>query len=387
MSIATSPSRAGSLTEPRDSLAGADFTARHLLVILVAALAVLGLIMVPSSATTARPSFQHQTLFLRHASFLLVGLFAAWICSRLSERTWWRLAPALYICSLVGLGLVLVPGIGTEVNGARRWLRLGPLSVQVSEFARIATILFLARIGSRVATSGWRFTDVVRFGLVAVATVGFVLAEPDFGGAALILVAALLLAFLAGLPWAYSLGSAVIGVAGVAAAAVAAPYRVERLMQFLATWRSIDTAPYQVRQSLLSFASGGIWGTGLGAGWQKLGFLPESHTDYVFAVIGEELGLVGALTVATAWGLFLLCIWRLGIRPASRFAALATLGLGLSTAIQAFLHMAVVVALLPPKGIGLPFVSYGGSNLTASLASVGIIMALTRDRGDANSMT
>ncbi len=369
----------GHLVPHTTSTPGSPRTVQSVFIVVVACFCVLGLFMVPSSSTTAWPTLRHQELFVRHVLHLGFGWLIAYACSRVPLRTWRRIAPALYLVSLVALTALLIPAVSVEVNGARRWLRLGPLSVQVSEVARVATVLVTAYLAGEVATAKpWRIPDLVRLSLPTVLATGMIIVEPDFGGAALVLVTGLIILFLAGLPWRFTLVAGLAGGILAVAALVAEPYRLVRVQEFVQTWKSVDHAPYQVRQSLLSFVSGGIWGTGLGAGWQKLGFLPESHTDYVLAVIGEELGLVGVFVLIAGWGVFVLCVWGLACQQRNSFANLAILGLGTNLAIQAIIHMGVVLALLPPKGIGLPFVSYGGSNLTVSLASVGIILALSR---------
>jgi cell division protein FtsW len=208
---------------------------------------------------------------------------------------------------------------------------------------------------------------------------GLVLIEPDFGTALFLMAIAVLMLFLAGVPLWHMLAGVATAVPAVGFLVIAQPYRTKRVFQFLEGWSDPDAAPYQVQQSLVALGSGGLWGTGLGQGWQKLGFLPEANTDFVFAVVGEELGLVGTLAVLALWGTLLVCGVRLARGTGSdRFAYLAALGLVCQSVFQAALNVAVVTGSLPPKGISLPFISAGGSNLVISLVSVGIVLGMTR---------
>ena len=197
--------------------------------------------------------------------------------------------------------------------------------------------------------------------------------------AGFLLSVVVIMLFLAGVPIWHMLSAVAIAAPLIGFLIVAQPYRVKRIFQFLEGWSDPNAAPYQVQQSLVALGSGGICGTGLGQGWQKLGFLPVANTDFVFAVIGEELGLIGTLAVLGLWAMFLICGARLARTVAAdRFAYLASLGLVSQSVLQALLNIGVVTGSLPPKGISLPFLSAGGSNLIVSLVSVGIVLGLTR---------
>jgi cell division protein FtsW len=353
---------------------------RKLLIFVTAALAGLGLLMVYSASITARPSFSDQKYLMRQLVFLAIGSCAAVAAARLPAEFWRKLALPLACLTAVLLAAVLIPGVGSRVNGAQRWFRWGSISFQPSEVAKLSTVLFLAwaieRQGERIRgfLRGWAPLTILPIGLSAL-----ILVEPDFGTAVFLMAIAALMLYLGGVP--------VLHLATVSAAMIpilsflvlTQPYRVKRIFEFVGGWSDPNVAPYQVRQSLVALGSGNVWGTGLGQGWQKLGFLPEANTDFVFAVLGEELGLAGTLAVVALWGVFLVCGVRLArTAPHSRFARLTSLGLVCQMVVQAALNMGVVTGSLPPKGISLPFLSAGGSNLIMSLVSVGVVVGLTR---------
>ncbi len=377
----TSSVQAVSVPQASAGVGGEPPLAAVVLAFLVASFVVLGLLIVPGSSITAEPTLRHQEYFFRQLTFATVGMLAAAIAARLPAGFWLKLAPVAYLVAVAGLVALLIPGMTREINGARRWFVVGPVTVQWSEFARIAAVLYAARRAARAGRAGrWRWRDTMGCLVPGLVASALVIAEPDFGGGLLIAVLTMAVSFLGGIPWSHLIVLSTVGGLGAVAALLSAPYRMARIAGFLQAWTDLQNAPYQVKQSILSFVSGGLWGTGLGAGWQKLGFLPEASTDYVFAVIGEELGLVGAVLVIAGWMAFVWAGWSLAERAGNRFAELAIRGLVFAVSLQAFIHIAVVLALLPPKGIGLPFVSYGGSNLTASLLAVGIVLGLGRSR-------
>jgi cell division protein FtsW len=353
---------------------------RKLLIFSTAALAGLGLLMVYSSSITARPSFSDQKYLTRQLMFMAAGVVAAAVAARVPVDLWRKAAVPFFALVTALLVAVLIPGVGSRINGAQRWFRFASISVQPSELAKVSIVLFLAwaleRKGDEIRRfwKGW-----LPLMVPPLVVSGLVLIEPDFGTALFLMAIAMLMLFLAGVPLWHMLAGVAAAVPAVGFLVLAQPYRVKRVFQFLEGWSDPNAAPYQVQQSLVALGSGGLWGTGLGQGWQKLGFLPEANTDFVFAVVGEELGLAGTLTVLALWGTFLVCGVRLAREASSdRFAFLAALGLIGQSVFQAALNVAVVTGSLPPKGISLPFISAGGSNLIISLVSVGIVLGLTR---------
>lgn len=362
---------------------------RNTFVSLTIVLLGVGLLMVYSASITARPTAFDEYYLLRHLQFLGIAVLAGVMAGLLPARCWLRFAPWLFAITVLLLTAVLVPGIGHRVNGAQRWLRYGSMSLQPSELAKIALPLFICWwMGTG---DGKDIGPMKRWpwkrSLAVLLAVGLVLAlvarEPDLGTAAFLGCEALLALWLCGWPLRYFLlAGGVAAPAGLALVALR-PYQLARIQGFLAAWRDFDQAPYQVRQSLTTLGVGGIHGVGLGSGQQKLSFLPEANTDFVFAVVGEELGLVGTLGLIGLWvALFLTGLRLLSRHPKSSFEFCAGLALLTQLVLQAALNVAVVTAMAPPKGIAHPLISYGGSSLVVSVVAIGIVVSLSRSEED-----
>jgi cell division protein FtsW len=350
-----------------------------------------GIVMVYSASITSWPTEFERIYLSRQLEALAVGVALAGICGCLPPQFWRRAAPVLMAITIALLAAVLLPKIGTRVNGARRWLRFGGFQFQPSELAKIALVLYLSRQAEFFGTTNGPATQRSKVGwkklaaLVAPIAVaaGLVLIEPDLGTAVFLTLIGATTLFVAGLPTRYFLiaGAAAVPAAGLMA--LLRPYQMRRVTGFLAVWSDWSQVPYQLDQSLVSIGSGGMLGVGLGKGWQKLSFLPEANTDFVFSVIGEELGLVGTMGLVL---LFAALYWS-GLRAVheirnDRFASTAGFVLLTQLMLQALANMAVVTALIPPKGIPLPLVSYGGSALVMSLACLGIVCSLSRSEGE-----
>jgi len=350
------------------------------LVVVILALTLLGIAMVYSaSGIKALDALDEPRYFLGWQSLWaalgLVGMLAA---TRIDYHRYRMLALPLLVGALALLAAVLVPGLGTTVNGAARWLRAGPVGLQPAELAKLALILYLAFwLGARrdrIERGGTVIGFVVITGLVG----ALVFAEPDLGTAIVIGAIALAMYFVAGARlWmfaALALLSTVLAFAG----ALAHPERVERLMTFIDPWKDPRDAGYQAIQALYGLALGGLSGEGLGAGREKFGFLPFPYTDSIFAILGDELGLIGTLAVIM---LFLVLAYR-GVRIALRapdaMGALIATGITTWLVFQAWVNMAVVASLIPMTGITLPFISYGGSSLCVGLIAVGILLNVGR---------
>jgi cell division protein FtsW len=278
------------------------------------------------------------------------------------------------------LVLVLLPGVGSRVKGAQRWFRFLGLSLQPSELAKLTVPLLVCRLAAERSALrfDWRRGLLPTVAPVAVA-VPLVLLQPDLGTSLFLVMGTAISLFVSGWPlrW-FGLGLAVAGPA-LGATMLAKPYQLQRIKGFLETWQDWTQAPYHLKQSLVTLAAGGTWGTGIGRGGQKLSFLPEAHTDFVFAVIGEELGLVGGAGVLLLWGVLFLTGLRLlrRVEP-GRFEHAAACTLLTQVVLQAVINVAVVTALVPPKGIPHPLLSYGGTNLVVTLTALGLLFSLTR---------
>ncbi|MEZ4449794.1 MAG: putative lipid II flippase FtsW [Nannocystaceae bacterium] len=339
----------------------------------VAALTCLGVVMVYSAGIyTAQVKYSSWDFFLeKQGAFAAMGLAVMLLVARIDYRILRRYSKQLMLVALAGLVAVLF--LGTEVNGARRWLRFG-ISIQPSEIAKIALAVFLsatlARQGERVRRFRDGFLPVIG---VASLTMVLVLAEKDLGTTILLGGVTLTALFVAGTRIAYVVAAVMLAAPLVWHQIIGVGYRRSRFLDFLSGEHS-----YQIDQSLITIGSGGEWGVGLGAGRQKLGFLPENHTDFIFASIGEELGFAGLAAVLT---LYALIVWR-GVKAAQeapdRFGAYLALCLATLFGFQALINMAVVLDIIPAKGITLPFLSYGGSSLLVSMGAVGILLSISR---------
>lgn len=337
------------------------------------ALAAVGLVMVYSAGSWLGQEMHGNWEFFlwRQAGFLSVGLAGMLIISRLDYRLLRRFGPHLMFIALGMLVLVLI--FGQEINGARRWIRFAGVGIQPSELAKLALAVFLAatlaRQGERVRMFKRGFLPVISFASIMML---MVLLEKDLGTTLLMGALTLIMLFVAGTRLSFVVAAVMLAAPLIWQQIVGVDYRRGRLEDFL------SGDGYQVHQALIAIGSGGAWGLGLGNGRQKLGFLPENHTDFILATVGEELGFVG---IAVVLGLFGLLVWRglvVAKRAPDRFGTYLATGISALFGLQALVNMAVVLEVIPAKGITLPFLSYGGSSLLASLVGVGILLSISR---------
>ena len=354
------------------------------LILAVAALVGLGLIMVFNvSYFHGQERFGDALVFFRKQLLGIgLGVVALGLASRVPADIYRRAAYPLLAIALVALVLVLIPGIGSVRGGARRWMVIGPLSLQPTEFAKIAIVLYLAhsltRKGERVESFK---IGVLPHALVVGLMAGLAVLEPDFG--TLVLAAGLLIAMLyvGGVRIRHLGFLAFTAVPALGLIALHKPHVLERIFGFL----NPDVDPlgvnFQLQQSFIAFGSGGLWGVGLGESRQKMFYLPEAHTDFIFSVVGEELGLLGALLVLALFTVVAVRGFRIALRHPDPFASLLAFGVTLSIVLQVAVNVGVVLGCLPTKGLALPFLSYGGSAMIASLAQIGVLLALAREVG------
>ena len=351
------------------------------LLAVVLALLAVGLAMVYSaSGIRALDALDEPRYFLVQQSlWAVIGLGAMFVTARVDYHRYRAIAlPGLAI-AVVLLVAVLIPGVGTSVGGATRWIRITSFAgLQPAELAKLALILYLAFwFASRTAGMG-RSSVTLPFLAIVSAVVGLVIAEPDLGTSIVIVVIAFAMYFVAGARLREFAALALLAVVAVAALAVVQPYRLQRVLTFLDPWSDPRGAGFQTIQALYGLALGGPFGEGLGAGKEKFGFLPAAYTDSIFAVLGNELGLLGTLAVVV---LFLLLSFkgiRIALRAPDDAGALLATGITAWLTFQAWLNMAVVASLVPMTGITLPFISYGGSSLCVSLVAVGILLNVGR---------
>lgn len=351
-----------------------------LFVSLAGALVGFGILMVHSASITSWPTDFDQVYLSRHLIRLAIGIAAAGVCATLPASFWHKAAPFLFAATIALLLLVLVPGIGTRVNGAQRWFRWGPLSVQPSDIAKLTLPIYVCQLLCRHQPSNkFLSRDTFRPLWPVLVTIPLVAIEPDLGTAMFLASGAAIALLVGGWPLRNFLFSAGAAIPAFALLIGLRPYQLRRVTGFLAAWSDFSLAPYQLKQSLISLGAGGAFGVGLGKGWQKLSFLPEANTDFVFAVVGEELGLVGTSALVLLWGGFYFVGLRMlcGLDQRS-FAYIASFTLLTQLVLQAALNMAVATALVPTKGIAHPLISYGGSNLVIGVTLVGIVVGLSR---------
>jgi cell division protein FtsW len=349
------------------------------LIMTVLALLGFGLIMVFSASTvvSAEVYGSQTSIFTRQFIFVVIGLVGLMVSMKIDyhiyEQGW-----VIYALLLLSLALLLyllwAPGSG----GVQRWIRIGPVNFQPSELAKLAVILFTSfYLVTRKEDFHSFKRGLLPYLVVVGAIVLLVLLEPDLGTAASIAFTAIVLLFLGGLRYRYLLGLFLAAIPALYFLVVRVPYRLDRWLAFLYPERDPYGIGYQIRQSLISVGSGGWSGLGYAEGKQKLSFLPEPHTDFIFAVVGEELGLLGCFTVVVLFGLFFWRAARISVRAESPFGTYLGLGIACMIILQAFVNMSVVVSLLPTKGLPLPFVSVGGSSMIMTMIAVGILLNIS----------
>jgi cell division protein FtsW len=332
-----------------------------------------------ASAVLAMDRYHQPYLFLaKQLTWAVLGLFLFFVVMRIDYHNYRQPVVIWSVLAVVGIALVAVL-FSREINGTRRWFGVGGIGVQPSELAKIGLILFTAAILDRRMDRIEEISySLLPIGLALAAATGLILLQPDFGTAVSLVAIIGVMVFAAGLPYRYLFGLALVGLPTLALVLWSAEYRRRRLLAFLNPWEDPLGDGFQVIQSLIAVGTGGVTGRGLMAGVQKLFYLPEPHTDFIYAVISEELGLIGASAI-----LFCFCIitWR-GLRAAlrspDRFGAFLALGLTMMVGIQAFINMSVVLGLMPTKGIPLPLVSAGGSSLLISLVGMGMLVNVSQ---------
>lgn len=340
----------------------------------------IGLVMVTSASLAWAESLHLPAWYfaLRHLLYLGAGIVACLVVLRIPLRFWSSISQYLLLVSILMLMVLFIPGLGREVNGSIRSLYLGFGSIQVSEGVKLALIIYMAgylkRKEEEVQTKMSGFLKpLVILGIVS----GLLLLEPDFGAAFVMVATVMGMLFLAGVPLRRFMVLLILALISFAVLSITSPYRLRRLTIFLDPWSDQFNAGYQLTQSLIAFGRGAWFGTGLGNSVQKLLYLPEPHTDFLYAVIAEELGLIGAILILVLFSIFIwraLNIGRQAILRGRIFAGFIAYGIGLWIGLQAFINIGVNIGALPTKGLTLPFMSYGGNSLIVALAALGLLL-------------
>ena len=352
---------------------------------IVLALLALGLVMVYSaSIATAEASrftgYRAEYYLMRHGFFILVGVIAGIAAFQISMEEWQKLAPYLFAFGVLLLALVLIPGVGREVNGSRRWLSLLGINLQPSELMKLFAVLYAAQYAVRKGIIKEELVSVFMPMLAVMALVGsLLLMEPDMGALVVICTIAMCTLFLGGFSLKIFIGL-VIGLPMLFAAMIfSSPYRMQRVIGFMDPWADPFGKGYQLSHALIAFGRGEWFGVGLGGSVQKLFYLPEAHTDFLLAVIAEELGFAGVLVLILLFVGLISRAFAIGRQAAfldRQYAALVALGLGVWLGVQAFVNIGVNMGVLPTKGLTLPFLSFGGSSIVVSCVAAALLLRI-----------
>jgi cell division protein FtsW len=346
-----------------------------LLTAIVIVLALLGLLMLASASPVQTSSFLRDPFVKRQASSLLVGLIAFFIVVRIDYHLWRPLAVPLALFSVFLLVLVLVPDVGLNIKGSRRWIPLGPINMQPSEITKLSLILLMGWWMSRVQRKAAHPLYGLVFPLGLMGTLTFlVFIEPDFGTSILLAAVAFAMMFIGGTRKGLLLVTGVFGMAGFSILVAMDAERTRRILAFLNPEKYAKDEAFQLLNAIYAFVVGGATGVGLGGSLQKHHYLPEAHTDFIFAIIGEEMGLLASMGVLALFIAFFVCGLRISLRASDSFGRLVAFGITTLIALQAALNMGVVTGVLPTKGLPLPLISYGGTSLATTFVMVGLLV-------------
>ncbi|MEM7209290.1 MAG: putative lipid II flippase FtsW [Pseudomonadota bacterium] len=355
------------------------------LLFIVSALTLLGLVMVTSaSLSIAERNFNDAFYFAKRQFFFVVlAALLAWFVFQIRMNIWERLSFYLLLVAIVLAAVVLIPGVGKTVNGSTRWLNFGVFNFQVSEMVKFMVLVYIAgylvRHGDEIRSRFFGFIKPI--GVLCVIGVLLML-EPDFGATVVVMATAMGVMFLGGVPFSQFFILIVGFIGSVILLAMSSEYRMERITSFLNPWADPYGSGFQLTQSLIAIGSGAWTGLGLGGSVQKLFYLPEAHTDFLFAVMAEELGLVGSIVIVVLYAAF---VWRIfdianRARQAGKaFSTYLAMGFGLWLALQAFINIGVNMGILPTKGLTLPLMSYGGSSMLMTAAVVGVLFRISHE--------
>ncbi len=353
------------------------------LIIILILLLSAGLLVLFSATYYAAKENPFSEL-LKQLIGVALGTAACTVTSRIPYRFWrqtWVVATGLAV-SAVLLVLVIIPGVGVYINGSRRWLNLGGLSFQPSELAKFAIVLYMATALSWAGPKVKKlWTGIVPVLIVPGITFLLILEQPNLSTAGSIMIVSLILIVMAGAKWRHILLMLVGGLGVGAFYAWSEPYRRRRLLSFRNPFAMMNDEGYQLSQSLIAFGSGGIFGMGLGKGRQKYAYLPYPESDFIFAIVGEDFGLLGCLAVIALFAALMVAGYRVAVACRDKFGALLAAGITSSITVQAFLNMGVVVGILPTTGLPLPFFSAGGTSVSITMAAMGILMNISRTAG------
>jgi cell division protein FtsW len=351
----------------------------------IAGIILLGFIMVVSASIVIADREFGQPFYygLRHLIYLSIGFLAAFIVYKIPMRVFRKIAPLSLLVAFILLLMVLIPGIGRTVNGSSRWLYLGPVSFQVSEWLKFSVILYISDylVRHQYAVQNTVAGFLWPMGLLSLLAV-LLLKQPDFGATFVMMATALGLLFLGGVPLRQFIGLLCLVVMAFVGLAMTSPYRLQRLTSFLDPWANQFDSGYQLTQALIAFGRGEWFGVGLGGSIQKLLYLPEAHTDFLYAILAEELGLLGSMLVILLYGVIVYRGMNIGLtahKQGKYFSSYAAYGVVLWIGLQAFINIGVNTGVLPTKGLTLPLMSYGGSSLVVICMALGLLLRVDKE--------
>ncbi len=349
------------------------------------ALLLLGILMVYSASVSFADKATGNSMYylVRQMAHVLLGVGVTWIVAQSRVRMWENLGPILLLFTIALLIAVLIPGVGANINGSTRWIRLGGFNLQPSELAKLFMVIYVAGYLVRKQEELRNFTHgILMIGIVLALLGMLLLQEPDLGTLVVLTATVLTMLFLGGVRFWHFLVCIGAGVGAIAILTVISPYRMERVTGFLNPWADPFDSGFQLVQALIAFGRGEWLGVGLGASVQKLFYLPAAHTDFIVAVIAEELGLLGVVTILALFAIIVgraMVLSRLAEQKDRIFHARLAQGIGLLIGYQAMINLGVNLGVLPTKGLTLPFVSYGGSSLVVSCFAIGLLLAISRE--------
>jgi len=352
-----------------------------LILISVVIISLFGLLMIYSSSSIwAEYKFNDPYKFLKtQGIFLIIGYLIIYIVSKIPYQTYLKYSNIILITCIILLILVLIPGIGTVRNGSRSWFGIGSFGIQPSEFAKLGIIIFTSKYLTNNKMKDIK-ASVLPILSIVVFLFGLIMLQPDFGTGIIIVVTIIVLLFISGVKMNFFIKLGVLGLIGIVGLIIIAPYRLKRIISFINPWADPLGSGFQIIQSLYAIGPSGLLGAGLGNSIQKHFYLPEPQTDFIFSIISEELGFMGVLIITT---LFITIIYRgikVSLNQEDNFAKYLSFGLVFSLAFQTILNLMVVVGLIPVTGVTLPFLSYGGSSLLVSMANIGIILNISKNK-------
>lgn len=355
---------------------------KKIIVFITLFLTIFGIVMITSSSSVwAEYKFNNPFKFTMHQTlFAIIGIFIMFIVSKIDYKLYYKHANHILLCATILLILVLIPGIGMIRNGSRSWFGIGSFGIQPSEIAKVALIIFV----SKYITKNEKDMDKIvsnAFPIIGVIFVIFflILLEPDFGSGAIIVLSLIVLIFTSNIKISFFVKLGILGIAGIAGLIIIAPYRMARIVAYLNPWSDPLGSGFQIIQSLYAIGPGGLFGLGLGNSIQKHFYLPEPQTDFIFAIISEELGFIGIIILASCYVVLFYNVIKLSLCTKDLFGKYLSFGLIIELVLQTLLNLLVVVGLIPVTGVTLPFLSYGGSSLLTCLLMIGIILNICRN--------